>query len=214
MAARAFPVYTRGEWLADLGVHVTGVTVGLVAVAGLIGWLVPHTGSRAALGLSLYAPALLAMLGSSAAYNLTVASPRKGLLRRLDHAAIFVLIAGTYSPFALAKIGGDLGMGLFAANWALAVVGALHAVVWPRFGERLEIVIYLLMGWSILVALDAFLSAATPPVVALLLGGGVVYTAGVGFHAAHRLKFHNAIWHALVLVAAGMHYAAMWVAFA
>lgn len=214
MPAGDFPVYSRAEQLADVTIHIAGVGAGIVGCLALAIVIVPHTDPRAAAGLSLYAPALLAMLGTSAAYNMAGPSQRKLLLRRLDHGAIFVMIAGTYSPFALAKIGGALGFGLFAFNWALAVAGVLHAVVWPRFGERLETVIYLLMGWSVLVALDAFLSAVTLPVVALILGGGVLYTAGVGFHAARGLKFHNAIWHAFVLAAAATHYTAIWLAFA
>jgi len=213
MTGRAFPVYTRAERLADLAIHVAGVGGGIVACVALLALVVPHVDGRAALGLCLYAPALLAMLGASAAYNLTAPSRLKALLRRLDHAAIFVLIAGTYSPFALAKIGGTWGTGLFALNWGLAVAGVLHAVVWPRFGERLETAIYLAMGWSVLVVLDTFLAAVSPAVVALILAGGVLYTAGVAFHAAHHLKFHNAIWHAFVLAAAAAHNAAMWLAF-
>lgn len=214
MGAAPFPRYSRAEHRADAAIHAVGLCTGVAGAVALLGVVVPGAAPPAAVGLTLYAPALVAMLGASAAYNLAHEPGRKLVLRRLDHAAIFLMIAGTYSPFALAAIGGPWGLTLFAANWTLAVAGAVHATIWPRWGERAETAVYLLMGWSILLAVDRLLAAVETLAITLLLGGGVIYTLGVILHNAERLPFHNALWHACVLTAAACHYVAIWTTFA
>ena len=214
MGTAPFPGYSRAEHRADAAIHAVGLCAGVVGAAAVLGVVVPAATTPAAAGLTFYAPALVVMLGASAAYNLAREPGRKLVLRRLDHAAIFVMIAGTYSPFALAAIGGPWGVSLFAANWGLAVAGALHATIWPRWGERAETAVYLLMGWSILLAVERLIAGVDTLAIGLLLGGGVIYTLGVILHNAERLPFHNALWHACVLTAAACHYLAIWTTFA
>jgi hemolysin III len=164
--------------------------------------------------LGLYAVGLLAMLICLAFYNLALydmipLSSRTGVLRRLDHAAIFVMIAGTYSPFALVAIGGRWGLGLFAFVWFVATCGVVLKLLSPDRLERLSIGLYLLLGWSVLAALDPLFGAVSLPGIVLLAAGGVLYTVGVAFPLWQRLPYHTAIWHALVLAAAACHYAAV-----
>ena len=208
-----FPSYTPAERRADAVVHAVGLALGLAACVALAAAALPRpdAGPRLLVGLGLYAAGLLAMLACSALYNLagTAAPARKRLLRRLDHAAIFLMIAGTYTPFALVAIGGAWGAGLLAFVWAVAAGGVAAELLGLRRGERLAVAAYLLLGWSILPALGPLAAAVSPVGVALLAAGGVLYSVGTVFHLWRGLPFQNAVWHGFVLAAAACHYAAV-----
>jgi len=207
--AGPFPDFDPAERVADGVIHVVGVGVGLVAIVVLLAVGLPGADAATAVSLPLYAAGLLATLTFSALYNMARHPERKERLRRFDHAAIFVMIAGSYTPFALVKIGGGWGIGLLAWVWVLALGGVVLKLTRPRRAERLSIALYLVIGWSVLAAIVPLVEAVAPPVVALLLAGGVIYTVGVVFHLLRRLPFHNAIWHVCVLIGAACHYAAV-----
>jgi len=148
------------------------------------------------------------MLACSATYNILHKSPRRDWLRRLDHAAIFVMIAGTYTPFTVLAFPEPWSSGLTIAVWTAAAAGVAFKLWRPLRWQRLSVALYLVMGWIGLVALDPFLRSLATPTLVLLLAGGVVYSAGVVFHVA-RHRYQNAVWHGCVLVAACTHYAAV-----
>lgn len=154
------------------------------------------------------------MLWSSALYHLTRQPERKELLRRIDHAVIFVMIAGTYSPFVLVKVGGAWGFGLFAFVWAVALFGVLLKLRYPRKWEPAALAAYLGLGWVCVVAIGPLVDALSVPVLVLLGAGGLIYSLGVLFYVQKRLRYRIAIWHAMVLAAAGCHYAAVMTAIA
>ncbi len=212
--AKPFPNYSPREVFADVCIHVTGLTFAVIGVPWLLVKGLRMDEASLWVSLPLYAAGLLAMLSFSAAYNLINHPPAKEILRRFDHSAIFFMIAGTYGPFALGKIGGAWGIGLFAFVWTLALVGTSIAFLAPRRADRLTIVLCLLMGWSIVVAIEPLMRAVSLGVLTLLVAGGVIYSGGVAFHLAERLRYHNAIWHACVLIAAICHYAAVMMAVA
>lgn len=205
------PRYTRAERAADAAVHAMGLSACLGAWV-LLAVAVPHAGSGAGriAALLAYGLGLGAMLGCSALYNLAAeGGPRKAVLRRLDHAAIFVMIAGTYTPVVLLGLeDGARSRALLAAVWACAAAGALLKLLAPpgRF-ERISIAAYLLLGWAGLAMADALLAALPGPDLALLGAGGLLYSLGVALHLATRLPYHNALWHLCVLAAAGCHFA-------
>ncbi len=205
----SFPLYSRSERLADAVVHVAGITGGVVASFVLAFMAVSRFEPTYAAGLGLYAFGLVAMLVCSALYNLTDEAWGKSLFRRLDHAAIFLMIAGTYTPFALLAIGGNIGIGLLIFVWSVAAVGIVFKLVSPTRWEPLSIATYLLLGWTIVVAIDPLLASLSPSGITLLAAGGVLYSVGVVFHKWTSLPFQNAIWHAFVLVAASCHFAAI-----
>ena len=198
-------------------VHAIGLALDLAGCAGLAAAALPRADDPllvAALGL--YAAGLVAMLACSALYNLAGedAPARKRLFRRLDHAAIFLMIAGTYTPFLLLAVGGAWGAGLLAFVWTVAVGGmAVELLGLRRHGLRrhdgLSLAAYLLLGWSILPALGPLSAAVSPSGVALLAAGGVLYSAGVAFHLWRGLPYRNAVWHGFVLAGAACHYAAV-----
>ncbi len=208
-AASLFPVYSRTEWLADLAVHITGLTLAVIGVPILLILGLPGSDGATIISLTLYALGLLAMLSFSASYNIVRNAQVKERLRRCDHAAIFLMIAGTYTPFVLLKIGGVWGLSLFGIVWLLGIIGIAIAFLFPRRADRAIVVLCLLMGWSIISAINPLIDALTSQEFVLLAVGAIVYTAGVGFHLWERLPYHNAIWHLCVLVAAACHYAAV-----
>ena len=208
-AGASFFTYTRSERIADALVHGVGLAFGLGALIALVSLALGSGDLLLWVCLGIYAAGLLAMLGFSALYNLTRDVFWKGWFRRFDHAAIFVMIAGTYTPFVLVSIGGVLGVSLFIFVWAVAAAGVVLKLVFPTRFERSSTIAYLLLGWTIVVALDPLFAAVSFAGVALLAAGGVLYTIGTAFHVCTRLPYHNAIWHLFVLAAASCHFAAI-----
>jgi hemolysin III len=201
--------YRRAERFADNVVHVVGVASGVIACVVLAILALPSAGLRMVVSVSLYASGMMAMLWCSALYNMMREGAWKRILRRLDHAAIFVMIAGTYTPFGLEVIGGAWGISLLAFVWTVAAVGVAMKLFLPHRFERLSIVVYLLLGWSVLVALEPLLAGISGAGLVLLIVGGALYSLGVVFHLWSRLPYQNAIWHGFVLAATGCHYAAI-----
>jgi hemolysin III len=199
----------RAEMIADGIVHVIGVSLGLV---GAIAITIVTANSRHASqipSIVVYSVGLLSMLGFSAAYNMWPVSRVKSVLRRLDHSAIFLMIAGTYTAF-IAQMKADLvAMGLLIGVWLTAVAGIILKVLLPGRFDRLAVVLYLLLGWSGVVIYEPVVSALPSLSAWLLVAGGALYSVGVIFYSWLSLRFQNAIWHAFVLVAACCHYAAV-----
>ena len=204
-----FPSYSRGEYLADLAAHVLGLVLGLVATIALLVEASHYGQPLLLIGAGLYGLGLVAMLSCSAAYNLCPPSPMKSFLRRLDHAAIFIMIAGSYTPLLLNRVGGDWGFGLLSFVWLVASGGAFVKIMYPRRWEMFTIALYVGLGWSILVAINPLLQSVSVPSLILIGAGGVLYSIGVIFHLWDRLPYQNAIWHWLVLIAAACHYIAI-----
>jgi hemolysin III len=199
-------LYSRNEVWMDAAIHVLGIVFAINASL----WLLAHvTGLSVVVSVSIYCAGLVAMVLASAAYQLWRHGPAKEFLRRIDHAAIFLMIAATYTPFAANRLSAGTGAGLLTAIWLCATAGVILKLMFPRRFERLSILFYLGMGWMIL-AVSGPLSAALASVdVWLLAGGGIVYSVGVLFFLAERLPFHKPIWHAFVLVAVILHFAAI-----
>jgi hemolysin III len=205
----AHPVYSRGERVADAILHVTGVAAALVAVPVLITLAaVWHGDAPTIAAASVYGAGLIAMLALSAAYHLVRRPRAKELLRRFDHAAIYVKIAGTYTPFAVLAAGAHAAA-ILAGIWSAALAGLALKLAAPRRLEGLAIALYLVMGWAILAIGGPILDGLSTAGLSLILTGGGLYTIGVAIHLCCRLRFHNAIWHALVLAASFVFYAAV-----
>ena len=207
--SRRFKSYSKGEVWADAAAHVIGLIFGLVATVALIITASQNDHFLLILGASLYGLGLLATFSFSAAYNLCPPSDTKDFLRRLDHAAIYLMIAGTYTPLLLNRIGGEWGYGLLTFVWCVALIGALLKIVFPRRWEMISIALYVGLGWSIVVAINPMMQALAVDNLILIGVGALIYTIGVVFHLWERLPYQNAIWHWLVLTAAACHYMAI-----
>jgi hemolysin III len=201
--------YRRAELVADNTIHIAGVALGISGAIWLATLIPSLETSRQGLAVAIYAAGLITMLAASAAYNMWPHRPLKGWLRRIDHSAIYLMIAGTYSPF-IAQIADDrTRLMFFAGIWTVALAGIALKLTMPGRLERFSIVLYLALGWSGLAAYDELGNVLDHTTWSLLGIGGVIYSLGVVFHLAGALPFHNAIWHLFVLAAAICHYFAV-----
>ncbi len=201
--------YSRAERLADGCVHCLGVVSSLAAMPLLVIIAYHCLPMASTSSVAIYGMGAIAMFVFSAAYNLIERPRLKEFLRYCDHSMIFVMIAGTYTPLAVIKIGGNLGLSLLIAVWTIAVTGIALKLLLSRRFDQFSIGLYLLQGWAVLGAIDPLMSAVTTRVIVLLAIGGVLYTTGIVFHLWQRLPYHNAIWHVFVFSAAICHYAAI-----
>ncbi len=193
----------------DQVVHFLGVAWVLVAVPLLLFSVAPWDDPAKLAGCLLYSVGMIWTVCISAAYNIVEAPGPKSILRRLDHSGIFVMIAGTYSPFALAVLGGGLGLGVFLYIWALAAVGVFLSMRLPHKADMAGLVLCLAMGWSVVFIIQPLIEAVSTAVLVLLMVGGGLYTSGVAFHLSRGLRYHNAIWHLFVLAAVICHWIAV-----
>ena len=197
--------YTLAELIVDGAVHVFGLIVAIAAGSVLLAYAILETAPEAVPALAVYVGSLIVVLGVSLAYNLWPVSPVKKLLARFDQAAIFLFIAGTYTPF-LAVLGGTTtGILMTTFVWGASLVGvALKLIVPERFG-RLAIVLYLAIGWSGILVFQSLAQSLPPTTLWLLVAGGATYSMGIIFHLWERLKFQNALWHVFVVAGASLH---------
>jgi hemolysin III len=201
--------YDQEELLADGVVHAIGIVLALIGAVLLIIVSGDSTQAVKTASVLIYAAALLTMLGLSAAYNMWPVSPRKWLLRRFDHSAIYLLIAATYTPF-IAHMKVELAtVGLLLVVWCLAIVGIVLKLALPGRLDRLSIGLYLLLGWSGAMAYEPIAATLPESTLWLIAIGGMLYSTGVVFHLSERLRFQNAIWHGFVLMGALCHYMAV-----
>lgn len=200
--------YDRYELVADGVVHVVGAIFAVAAAAVLITLALVYLPPAGIVSLSVYALALMAVIGCSAAYNMWPISRTKWLLRRFDHAAIYLMIAGTYTPFMI-RLGTPLSLAVLGGVWAVALGGAAIKLAAPGRFDRLAVGLYLALGWSGLMVADQVVTTLPVSATGLLVTGGLLYSVGVIFHAWRSLRFQNAIWHAFVLAAAACQYAAV-----
>jgi hemolysin III len=203
------PPYSLREEIAHSATHALGI---VLSIAGLIAMVVVSERSgdvRHLLASIVYGMTLILLYLASTLYHSIPSPNAKRVLRVLDHSAIYLLIAGTYTPFTLISLRGALGWTLFGLVWGLALLGiTLKVAAISRF-RWLSIVLYLGMGWLVLVALKPLIGAVSPAGVRLLFLGGVCYTFGVLFYTWRRLPYHHAVWHLFVLAGSVLHYFAV-----
>lgn len=205
--------HTR-EWsLGEEIAHALTHGVGLAAsIAGLVVLVVVAAETRdpwRIVGCAIYGTTLILLYAASTLYHALSRTRARRVLRILDHSAIFLLIAGTYTPFTLVNLRGPWGWTLLGLVWGLAALGVTSKSV---FGTRWPIIsttIYIVMGWTVLVAVEPLLANVPPAGIAWLVAGGVAYTAGVIFFAWERLRYSHAIWHMFVMAGSVFHFVAV-----
>lgn len=203
-----YPTYTKAERIADGSMHTVGVIGSVLGAILLLAWSAPVASPWEVAAIAVYAITLIATFTASAFYHMTPWESIRPVLRRIDHAAIYLKIAGTYTPLVV-MIGSGLAYVVLGVVWALAIIGmALKLVFWSapgRFGPAL----YLVMGWMSVVLIWSSWSELP---FGYIIAGGLLYTGGVVFYAAERMKFSNAIWHGFVIAASACFFAAITVA--
>lgn len=207
--AARFPHYTATELALDRALHALAL---LLATSGVV-WLLVTTAQtrdiRQLVALVTYGTGLIGMFAASAAYNSCGPCRTKELLRRIDHAMIFVMIAGTCTPFALSAFPANIGLLVCTLVWIVAVAGAVLKLALPRQFDRFLLAVCLVTGWTMVSMSGAFANNLSNVALFLLFGGGLAYSCGAYVQVQGRMRFHNAAWHGLVLIGASLHWAAV-----
>ncbi len=210
MTARAQSTqYTPGEELANSLTHGVGVLLAIGGLALLVTLAALRGDVWHVVACSIYGAAMVVLYSASTLYH-AVSKPRaKSALQVFDHAAIFLLIAGTYTPFTLVSLRGPWGWALFGTVWGLALVGIVIEIAFPGRWPVFSLVLYVAMGWVGVVAVKPLLSALPTGGLVLLLLGGLAYTGGIVFYVWKRLPYGHAIWHVFVLAGTVLHFFAV-----
>ncbi|MDB6128038.1 MAG: channel protein hemolysin family [Verrucomicrobia bacterium] len=202
-------VYTRREELANIATHGVGIVLSLIGLAWVVTLSSLEGDAWQIVGTTIFGVTLVLLYTTSTLYHGFRHERRKQIMRKFDHAAIFLLIAGSYTPFLLVSLRGLLGWILFGVVWGLAVVGIALKF---RYAGRFRVVstlIYIAMGWLVLTVFGP-LSAALPSTgVWLLVAGGLCYTGGAAFYLWKRLPYHHAVWHLCVMAGSICHWSAV-----
>lgn len=204
-----YKVFSLREEIAHAISHGIGILLSVIALTILVAVSVRDGGVRHVVGSAVFGTTLIILYVTSTLYH-SVTHPRfKPVLRKLDHTAIYLLIAGTYTPLTLVTLHGPWGWGILTANWLLAVAGIIHA--WSRWSRYRAVahVLYVLMGWLILIAVVPLSHALQVGGLVLLVLGGVVYTSGLAFYAWRRLPYNHLVWHLFVLTGSVLHFFAI-----
>ena len=209
MAMSEHRIWTLGEETAHAVTHGAGLVASAAGFVVLVVAAWRHGDPWLIAGCAVYASTLVVLYASSTLYHALSMTRARRLLQKFDHSAIFLLIAGTYTPFGLVSLRGPWGWTLLAIVWSLAIVGiTLKAVFGPRWPIA-STVLYIVMGWTAVFAIKPLMAHLAPAGVAWLAAGGIAYTGGVVFYAWERLRYSHALWHLFVLGGSVCHFIAI-----
>lgn len=184
--------------------HGLGALISLGSLVAMIAKAIP-VGALAVVGVAVFGVSLVLLYLASTWYHFVTADPWKSCLQLVDHTLIYVLIAGSYTPWLLVNLKGPLGWSLLVAIWILAAIGVfLKLVYFSRF-QRFGLFLYIAMGWFVVVAIKPMFESVSLAGIGWLFAGGMAYTIGVAFYAAEKLKFGHSVWHLFVLVGSVSH---------
>lgn len=187
-----------GEEIANAITHSVGIVAGIVALV-VLAIVAGRKGAMATFAFSVFGASMVSLYTASTLYHALPPSKAKAVFQRLDHSAIFVLIAGTYTPFTLGVLRGGWGWTLFALQWSLAATGITLKAIFGARWPGLSMAVYMTMGWMVVVAIWPLVKAVPATGLALILTGGLFYTSGTIFNAIKRLRFNHMLWHIFVL---------------
>ena len=202
--------YTPREELANAVTHGFGLALSVGGLALLVTAAALRGDAWHVTSAAIFGATLVLLYTTSTLYHSFRAADAKRLLRKFDHAAIFLLIAGSYTPFLLVTLRGTLGWWLFGIVWGLAAAGIALKFWFAGKYRVISTLIYLAMGWLVLTAVRPLALALGPQALWLLLGGGLCYTGGTVFYLWKRLPYHHAVWHLCVLAGSACHWAAVY----
>jgi hemolysin III len=202
-----------GEEVANVLSHGLGLLLAIAATPILIVGAVARGGPGDIVGSSVFGASMVLLYLSSTGYHAAHPGTLRERLQRVDHAAIYLLIAGTYTPFTLGVLGGGWGWTLFGLVWGAATVGVVAKLAFGARYARLSTAMYLAMGWLVLIAARPLVRAMPVEGLVWLLAGGAFYTVGVAFYSARRMPYSHFVWHLFVLAGSICHFfAVLWYA--
>lgn len=192
------------EW-PNVATHGAGLVAAVIGTAVLVVLAALTSDPWKIVAVSVFGASMIALYAASTGYHAATSPRLKARLKVVDHAAIYLLIAGTYTPFMLGVLRGGWGWALFGIVWGLAVVGAGFKLVFTGRYNVLSTAIYVAMGWLVVIAFGPLVRELPGVTVALLVAGGVAYTAGTPLYLAESLRHNHAVWHLFVLVGTACH---------
>lgn len=203
---------TPGEELANAVTHGLGIAFSVAGLATIVTYASRRGDAWCVTATAIFGATLVLLYTASTVYHSFRDEALKRLLRKFDHASIFLLIAGTYTPFLLVNLRGPWGWSLFGVIWGLAMAGVTMKFWFTGRFRTISTLLYLAMGWLIVIATRPMLAAVAPMGLWLLLAGGLCYSAGTVFYLWKRLRYHHAVWHLFVLGGSACHFGAVWAA--
>ena len=198
-----------GDQLASSVIHGIGILLSIAGLAVLVAFAALHGNALAIVACAVFGASLIFLYTASTVYHATSLTAPRPALRVLDHIAIYVLIAGTYTPFTLIALPGVWGWSLFAGVWALALAGSALELGLLRRYHHFAVGLYLGMGWIGMLAFKPLSEHLQTGGTVLLVAGGLAYTLGVPFYLWRRLPYHHALWHVFVLAGSVLHFFAV-----
>lgn len=202
-------IYSLPEEVAHGVTHGVGALAAIAGLAVLTAQAALHGNAWHMVSVSIFGAALVLMYTASTLFHSIPHARAKHVFRVLDHCLIYVLIAGTYTPFTLVTLRGPVGWSLFGAVWGLALLGIAFKIFTTGRFEKLSLAVYLVMGWCVLLAVKPLMAALPTAGLWLLLAGGLSYSVGTIFYRWESLRYHHAIWHLFVLGGSVLHYLAV-----
>jgi len=201
--------YSLGEEIAHAVSHGIGALLSIAGLAVLLTFSAMYGDAWHIVSSSIYGFTLIVLYSASTLYHAIPVPDIKRVLQKIDHAAIYLLIAGTYTPFTLINLRGPWGWSLFGIVWGVAIFGIIVELVLPRRLEWLSLSLYLGMGWAVIVAIVPMIENVETGGLVLLLLGGLSYSLGVIFYVRDHMRYHHAIWHLFVLAGSTLHFFAV-----
>ena len=199
-------LYSFNEEVLHTITHGIGILLSIAGLTVLVAYASVNGDSWHVATSSIYGSTLILLYSASTLYHGIPHASAKRLLRQFDHAAIYLLIAGTYTPFLLVNLREGWGWWLFSIIWVLAIVGVVFEFSESKPFKRISLALYLSMGWMIVVAINPMLQNVSTGGLLLLLAGGLSYTAGAYFYIRKQMPYHHVIWHLFVLAGSILHY--------
>ncbi|MEJ2582582.1 MAG: hemolysin III family protein [Acidobacteriota bacterium] len=203
------PQYSPGEEIANSISHGVGWLLSVCGLAVLVTYAAITGGALRVASCAVFGSTLVLLYAASTLYHALRGERAKRVLRVFDHSAIFLLIAGTYTPLALVAVGGTWGWSLFATIWALATIGVLLNTIAHGRWRWFSITLYVSMGWLVVIAIRPLVAAVDTRTLILIVAGGMAYTLGLAFYGWRRLPYGHSVWHLFVLAGSAFHYLAI-----
>lgn len=198
--------YSLGEEIAHGLTHGVGIVLAIAGLCVLVTFSALYGTAVHVVASSIFGASMIVLYTASTLYHSLPMPETKRIMRVVDHASIYLLIAGTYTPFSLVTLEGAWGWSLFGVVWGLAIVGIIFKLFFTGRFDRLSVAIYVAMGWCGLVAIKPMMAALPTLGLWLLVAGGLAYTGGVIFYLLERMRYHHAIWHLFVMAGTTLHY--------
>lgn len=198
--------YSFGEEVAHALTHGIGAIASIVALVVMVLWATRYGDTWHVVSATIYGASLILLYTASTLYHALPWPRLKSFFQHLDHAAIYLLIAGTYTPFLLISLRGPWGWSLLAVIWSIAILGVVIELVLKERKKWLSLTLYLGLGWMALIAIKPMLDHVDGNGLLLLLAGGLAYSFGVIFYVWKSLKYHHAVWHLFVLAGSVLHF--------